>query len=152
MISSRIVKPMRMPESCATNLRQSSSATGIRALPAALRHPGASGQGRTIPEALHSPAEAISPILEDRREDALRGMPREAIREVVIEKSGEVIFHFKDAPRPVPAARARHLPGSAAAPYGVGSWSGHGGLFTFFRRPLERRFVSEFGEYGPGKR
>jgi predicted RNase H-like HicB family nuclease len=46
--------------------------------------PEANGQGHTIPEALHRPAEAISPILEDRREDALRGMPREAIREIVI--------------------------------------------------------------------
>jgi predicted RNase H-like HicB family nuclease len=46
--------------------------------------PGANGQGHTIPEALHSLAEAISLILEDRREDALRGMPGEAIREVVI--------------------------------------------------------------------
>ena len=62
--------------------------------------PGANGQGHTIPEALHSLAEAISLILEDRREDALRGMPREAIREVVIEKSGEVIFHFKDPLHP----------------------------------------------------
>lgn len=46
--------------------------------------PGANGQGRTVPESLHSLAEAISLILEDRREDALRGMPNEAIREVVV--------------------------------------------------------------------
>lgn len=46
--------------------------------------PGANGQGRTIPETLHSLAEAISLILEDRREDARRGMPPEAISEVVI--------------------------------------------------------------------
>ncbi len=46
--------------------------------------PGANGQGRHIPEALHRLAEAILLILEDRREDALRGMPREAIREVVV--------------------------------------------------------------------
>lgn len=46
--------------------------------------PGANGQGRTIPESLNSLAEAISLILEDRREDALRGMPPEAIREVVV--------------------------------------------------------------------
>jgi predicted RNase H-like HicB family nuclease len=46
--------------------------------------PGANGQGRTVPETLHSLAEAISLIQEDRREDALRGMPNEAIREVVI--------------------------------------------------------------------
>jgi predicted RNase H-like HicB family nuclease len=46
--------------------------------------PGANGQGLTIPESLHSLAEAISLILEDRRQDALRGMPPEAIREVVV--------------------------------------------------------------------
>jgi predicted RNase H-like HicB family nuclease len=46
--------------------------------------PGANGQGNTIPESLHSLAEAISLILEDRREDALRGMPSDAVREVVI--------------------------------------------------------------------
>ncbi len=46
--------------------------------------PGANGQGHTIPETLHNLAEAISLILEDRREDALRGMPTEAIREVVV--------------------------------------------------------------------
>ncbi|MFZ0932360.1 MAG: type II toxin-antitoxin system HicB family antitoxin [Syntrophobacteraceae bacterium] len=46
--------------------------------------PGANGQGRTIPETLRSLAEAISLILEDRREDALRGIPTDAIREVVV--------------------------------------------------------------------
>ncbi|MGO9016806.1 MAG: type II toxin-antitoxin system HicB family antitoxin [Syntrophobacteraceae bacterium] len=46
--------------------------------------PGANGQGRTIPETLGSLAEAISLILEDRREDALRGIPTDAIREVVV--------------------------------------------------------------------
>ena len=46
--------------------------------------PGANGQSRNIPETLHSLAEAISLILEDRREDSLRGIPAEAIREVVV--------------------------------------------------------------------
>ncbi len=46
--------------------------------------PGANGQGRTIPETLSSLAQAISLILEDRREDALRGIPTDAIREVVV--------------------------------------------------------------------
>ena len=46
--------------------------------------PGANGQGRTVPETLHNLAEAISLILEDRREDARRGMPPEAISEVVV--------------------------------------------------------------------
>ncbi len=46
--------------------------------------PGANGQGRDIPETLHSLAEAIALILEDRREDAMRGLPQEAIREVIV--------------------------------------------------------------------
>ena len=46
--------------------------------------PGANGQGRTKEECRKSLAEAISLILEDRREDALRGAPQDAIHEVVI--------------------------------------------------------------------
>ena len=46
--------------------------------------PGANGQGRTKEECRKNLAEAIALILEDRREDALRGAPQEAIREVVI--------------------------------------------------------------------
>jgi predicted RNase H-like HicB family nuclease len=45
--------------------------------------PGANGQGRTIEECKASLADAISLILEDRREDGLRGLPDNAIREVV---------------------------------------------------------------------
>ncbi len=45
--------------------------------------PGANGQGRTKEEALQSLAEAIALILEDRREDGLRGVPQDAMREVV---------------------------------------------------------------------
>ncbi|MBA2246390.1 MAG: type II toxin-antitoxin system HicB family antitoxin [Gemmatimonadetes bacterium] len=45
--------------------------------------PGANGQGRTKEECLTSLAEAIALILEDRREDALRGIPHDAVREVV---------------------------------------------------------------------
>ena len=45
--------------------------------------PGANGQGRTVKEARESLAEAIELILEDRREDVLRGVPQNAIREVV---------------------------------------------------------------------
>ncbi|HEY7220573.1 MAG TPA: type II toxin-antitoxin system HicB family antitoxin [Candidatus Binatia bacterium] len=48
--------------------------------------PGANGQGRTKDEARESLAEAIELILEDRREDALRGVPPDAIRETVIVK------------------------------------------------------------------
>ncbi len=46
--------------------------------------PGANGQGRTIEECRKNLAEAISLILEDRREDALRGVPRDAIREILV--------------------------------------------------------------------
>ena len=45
--------------------------------------PGANGQGRTKDDAKKSLAEAIALILEDRREDGLRGVPEDALREVV---------------------------------------------------------------------
>ncbi|MBI3910643.1 MAG: type II toxin-antitoxin system HicB family antitoxin [Armatimonadetes bacterium] len=45
--------------------------------------PGANGQGRTKEEALRSLAEAIRLILEDRREEGLRGVPPDALRETV---------------------------------------------------------------------
>ena len=46
--------------------------------------PGANGQGRTVEECRASLAEAIGLILEDRREDGLRGAPEDAIRDTVI--------------------------------------------------------------------
>ena len=46
--------------------------------------PGANGQGRTKDEARASLADAIALILEDRREDALRGVPADATRETVV--------------------------------------------------------------------
>ena len=46
--------------------------------------PGANGQGRTRDEARKSLAEAIALILDDRREEGLRGVPPEATRETVI--------------------------------------------------------------------
>ena len=46
--------------------------------------PGANGQGRTREEARESLAEAIALILEDRREDALRGVPPDADRDTVV--------------------------------------------------------------------
>ena len=46
--------------------------------------PGANGQGKTKDEARASLAEAIALILEDRREEGLRGVPPDAIRETVI--------------------------------------------------------------------
>ena len=48
-----------------------------------LEIPGANGQGRTQEEARESLGEAIALILEDRREDALRGTPPDAIRDKV---------------------------------------------------------------------
>ncbi len=46
--------------------------------------PGANGQGHTSDEARSSLGEAIALILEDRSEDALRGVPESAIRETVV--------------------------------------------------------------------
>jgi len=46
--------------------------------------PGANGQGRTKEEARASLAQAIALILEDRREDSLRGVPADAERDRVI--------------------------------------------------------------------
>jgi len=40
--------------------------------------PGANGQGRSKVEARESLAAAIALILKDRREDALRGLPKDA--------------------------------------------------------------------------
>ena len=48
--------------------------------------PGANGQGRTKEEALDSLSKAIALILEDRREDGLRGLPPGAVRETVTVK------------------------------------------------------------------
>ncbi len=46
--------------------------------------PGANGQGRTVEECRGNLAEAISLILEERRADGLRGVPPDAIRDVVV--------------------------------------------------------------------
>lgn len=45
--------------------------------------PGANGQGRTKDEARASLSDAIILILEDRREDGLRGVPPDAERETI---------------------------------------------------------------------
>jgi predicted RNase H-like HicB family nuclease len=45
--------------------------------------PGANGQGRTVEECRESLCAAIQLILEDRREDGLRGAPPDALRETV---------------------------------------------------------------------
>lgn len=46
--------------------------------------PGANGQGSTKDEARDSLADAIALILEDRREDGLRGVPADAEREIIL--------------------------------------------------------------------
>lgn len=48
--------------------------------------PGANGQGKTKEEARASLAEAIALILEDWRQEALRGIPSEAEVEIVTVK------------------------------------------------------------------
>ena len=45
--------------------------------------PGANGQGKTKDECLKNLSEAISLILHDRRDDALRGIPQDAESETV---------------------------------------------------------------------
>lgn len=45
--------------------------------------PGANGQGKTIEECKASLATAISLILEDRRQDSMRGLPIDAICEFI---------------------------------------------------------------------
>jgi predicted RNase H-like HicB family nuclease len=46
--------------------------------------PGANGQGETMEECRESLKEAIKLILQDRVEDALRGVPDDAIQETVV--------------------------------------------------------------------
>jgi len=48
--------------------------------------PGANGQGRSKEEARESLAEAIALILQDRREEGLRGVPADAITEKITVK------------------------------------------------------------------
>lgn len=46
--------------------------------------PGANGQGRSVEECKQSLAQAIALILADRRESGLRGVPDDALRDVVV--------------------------------------------------------------------
>jgi predicted RNase H-like HicB family nuclease len=46
--------------------------------------PGANGQGETIEEAKNNLREAIELILEDRRQDILRGLPEDVIQDKVV--------------------------------------------------------------------
>jgi len=45
--------------------------------------PGANGQGKTKEECLKSLSKAIRLILEDRRQDAIIGIPQDAVSDVV---------------------------------------------------------------------
>ncbi len=45
--------------------------------------PGANGQGKSEAECLKNLSEAIELILEDRREEGLRGVPEDAVRAIV---------------------------------------------------------------------
>ncbi len=45
--------------------------------------PGANGQGQSVEECRANLGEAIRLILEDRRQDGLRGIPPEAIQDTV---------------------------------------------------------------------
>ena len=45
--------------------------------------PVANGQGRTVQACKENLAEAISLILQDRREDALRGVPVDALKDTI---------------------------------------------------------------------
>ena len=49
-----------------------------------LEIPGANGQGKTIEECKTNLSHAIALILQDRREDALRGLPKEAVQERIV--------------------------------------------------------------------
>ena len=46
--------------------------------------PGANGQGETIEEAKKNLEEAIKLIIEDRREDILRGLPEDVVRDKIM--------------------------------------------------------------------
>jgi predicted RNase H-like HicB family nuclease len=46
--------------------------------------PGANGQGRTRVECLDNLREAISLVLQDRREKSLRALPPDAVQELVV--------------------------------------------------------------------
>ena len=46
--------------------------------------PGANGEGETIEEAKNNLREAIELILEDRRQDILRGLPEDAVQDKIV--------------------------------------------------------------------
>ena len=58
--------------------------------------PGANGQGRTIEECRENLGEAIALILEDRREDVLRGVPADVLQKLKGIKSEKNKLEFFD--------------------------------------------------------
>ena len=54
--------------------------------------PGANGQGLTKEKCLKSLADAIQLILEDRRDDVMRGLPKDALKEKIIIGSNEIHY------------------------------------------------------------
>ena len=74
---------IRRKRPCTTNSRRFLNVTASGILRTCPEIPGANGQGRTKEEARQSLAGAITLILEDRREEGLRGVPADAERETV---------------------------------------------------------------------
>ena len=66
------------------NLPLFSSGMGTGLSGIVLRFQGANGQGKTMEECRENLSAAIALILEDRRQEALRGVPPDAIRDVVV--------------------------------------------------------------------
>ncbi len=66
--------------------------------------PGANGQGKTKDEARESLAQAVALILEDRREDGLRGVPPDAVRETITS-----VNHWVDPRSQISPGRAWNL-------------------------------------------
>lgn len=64
--------------------------------------PGANGQGRSREECLQSLASAIELILQDRREDGLRGVPEGAVRAVgKVGRSVKLLQHLRRCALPL---------------------------------------------------
>ena len=75
---------VRGGNTCATNLLQLSRKTANGSLVIVLKYPERTAKGRTLEECRESLSQAIALILEDRREDGLRGVPQDAIRDTVV--------------------------------------------------------------------
>ncbi len=73
--------------------------------------PGANGQGKSKAEAIKSLSEAIDLILEDRREDAIRGLPADAERELVaVGCSATLSSNISAATAAISSGKVLHTP------------------------------------------